>query len=204
MQVVVPPLSDADSLQVVCSSQSGEFRKRRRANLQHACRKGRLDEVVRHFENNVVTESNDPASNPDETALHYACMYGRLDIVKYLVENVRANVELTVHKKGTPLHEACRYGKLEVVKYLIERASANVDAVIDDCGDGILHTACGTSTSNVSLEVVQYLLNKVSNVNARSSHGWTALHCASSRGRWEVVHCLVEGQVRAKRRNGFR
>ncbi len=56
-------------------------------------------------------------------------------MVKYLVETVQMDVDITADRRVTPLHLACHYGHSEVVKYLFEhKASPTLrDARLYNC-----------------------------------------------------------------------
>jgi ankyrin repeat protein len=60
------------------------------------------------------------------TPLHFAANKGRIDVIKWLIEN-GANVNALNNDKSTPLHEAASYGQFEAVKLLVEnKAKVNV------------------------------------------------------------------------------
>ena len=63
-----------------------------------------------------------------DTCLLTAARYGRHDVVKYLVEEVGANIEQVNLDGKTALHEAAQHGQLEVVKYLLAYG-AKVDSL---------------------------------------------------------------------------
>ena len=59
----------------------------------------------------------------DRTPLHYACIYGHIDIVKYIVLHVSGNctsmIEATDMYQVTPLNYACLYGHRDIIEYLV-------------------------------------------------------------------------------------
>jgi ankyrin repeat protein len=108
------------------------------------------------------------------TALHMASFYGKLDVVKYLVEVAEASIRARTDGGKTPLLFA-PFGSLELVKYLVEKA--------DKSGETILHYA----SWNGGLDIVKYLVEQCrANVHAVSKDGETLLHSATSRA------CMLE------------
>jgi ankyrin repeat protein len=53
-----------------------------------------------------------------KTALIYASFYGRLEVVKYLVEDGKADVNIKTNTGWTALMLASKFGRLDIVKYL--------------------------------------------------------------------------------------
>ncbi|CAF3799594.1 unnamed protein product [Adineta steineri] len=61
------------------------------------------------------------------TCLHIAAKNGggkELELLKYLIEEVRIEVDVIGDRRRTPLHLACEFGHLDVVKYLIEKGAS--------------------------------------------------------------------------------
>ena len=65
----------------------------------------------------------DQADYDGRCALHLASCSGRLDVVKLLVEELNAALEVTDRWGGTPLDDAEREGHTPVVEYLIARGA---------------------------------------------------------------------------------
>ena len=53
--------------------------------------------------------------------IHIAVLSGTLDIIKYLVETGKAEIEAVDWFGRTPLHFACSYGKADILKYLVDK-----------------------------------------------------------------------------------
>jgi len=92
--------------------------------LHHCARKGFLKGVLL-----LLSKAGDKLNDlfvvrslHDDAAIHHACKYGYLEIVKALV-NAGCPLELKNQLGDTPLHVACRYGYGEIVQYLIDSGS---------------------------------------------------------------------------------
>ncbi|GMF80116.1 unnamed protein product [Aspergillus oryzae] len=132
------------------------------------------------------------------TALCEACVIGALNIVKYLVEEAQANVDVRTECDNyiSALAAACHSdsaSRLELVKYLLEEAGAVVDPPLVS---GLANSTLGIASSIGPLDLVKYLVEKGNaDVNLqlegwRCSHG-TALADAVIRRRLEIIKYLV-------------
>ena len=74
------------------------------------------------------------------TALHLAASHNRLELVKYLVEDHGADVNVKTKSLATPLHFAAASNCNPVVEYLILKG-AKIDGK-DEKGDTPLQIAC--------------------------------------------------------------
>ena len=86
--------------------------------------------------------------------LHFACGYGHKNIVEYLVEEAKCDLEAKNSDDITPLHIACEEGYLEIVEYLISKGSSIVAR--DRFGFTVLHLACKSG----NLDLVKYLIEE--------------------------------------------
>ena len=145
--------------------------------------------VAKYFVDKALSEYD---KNPfyDEfksTPLHIASIHGRIDIVKYIMSNVKdVNPK---HRNGdTPLHYAARGNKqnmngnkLEVVKYIMEKLEDNCPK--NHTGKTPLHVAA----ANGQLGIFKYIIENVSEKNPEDLDGNTPINIASEGKYWEIV-----------------
>jgi ankyrin repeat protein len=101
---------------------------------------------------------------------------------------------------STALHGACYWGSVEAARMLLEHG-ADANAVTADSFLQIQPLGCAVATPDVPnpsqdesvvLSLVDLLLDKGANVNARRRDGMTALHSAAYRGHLRVIRRLLE------------
>jgi len=108
-----------------------------------------------------------------------------INVVKYLVEKGRANVNPLSDLAVTPLSTSSGNGNLALVKYLIKQgADVNPD---DKKGTPLIF-----GSQNGHLPVVKYLVQNGAKVNQRIALGTTALFMSSQFGHLEIVQYLIK------------
>ena len=119
--------------------------------------------------------------------IHIACLGGQLNVVKYLITEMKCNPESSVKKGRTPLFHACDKGHMDIIKYLIKEKDCN-PAVTEDNGDMAIHIACLCG----HLNVVKYLITEMK-CNPKSSgfKGRTPLHHACDKGHINIIKYLI-------------
>uniref|UniRef100_A0A914DTG8 Uncharacterized protein n=1 Tax=Acrobeloides nanus TaxID=290746 RepID=A0A914DTG8_9BILA len=111
--------------------------------------------------------------NDSQTVLHWAA-HGNLDVVQWLVEHGKANVDATDNYGRTVLNWAAR-DNLNAVQWLVEHGKANVDAT-DNKGQTVLLWAAQEN----EWDVVKWLVEHgKANVEATDNYGQTVLHWAA-------------------------
>lgn len=81
------------------------------------------------------------ADSSGRTALHFACGYGEVAVVKELLA-AKASVTAVDSDKNTPLHYAAGYGETDCVKMLLEKCASSLFCVLrcwaGGCGGAVL------------------------------------------------------------------
>ncbi|KAF7990242.1 hypothetical protein HCN44_000047 [Aphidius gifuensis] len=126
-------------------------------------------------------------SRVGRTALHLAAMNGYTHLVRFLVQDYSAAIDVLTLRKQTPLHLAASSGQLEVCKLLLE-LGASIDAT-DDLGQKPIHAAAMNNYS----EVAQLFLQRhPSLVMACTKDGNTCAHIAAMQGSVRVIEELMK------------
>ncbi|KAK2586051.1 hypothetical protein KPH14_012048 [Odynerus spinipes] len=126
-------------------------------------------------------------SRVGRTALHLAAMNGYTHLVRFLVQDHGAAIDVLTLRKQTPLHLAAGAGQLEVCKLLLE-LGASIDAT-DDQGQKPIHAAA----MNNYAEVAQLFLQRhPSLVMACTKDGNTCAHIAAMQGSVRVIEELMK------------
>jgi len=124
-----------------------------------------------------------------KTALMYAAGRGHPDIVRYLVDEKKVNVNQPDDDGKTPLMYAAESGNPEVFHYLIEKG-VDISAASKKVGSVLPHAAAGDNPS-----ILQYCLEKNPQADIDEAreyyNGRTALMLAAQSGNLEGVKLLV-------------
>ena len=79
------------------------------------------------------------------------------------------------------------FGHLPIVKFLLS-VSNDINAITDDLWD--YSTPLHFAAENGKLDVVEYLVQKGANINAKTGNGKTAYDLAVENGHWNVADYL--------------
>ncbi|XP_066253303.1 serine/threonine-protein phosphatase 6 regulatory ankyrin repeat subunit B isoform X4 [Euwallacea similis] len=126
-------------------------------------------------------------SRNGRTALHLAALNGYVHLVKFLIKDHNAVIDILTLKKQTPLHLAAGAGQIEVCKLLLE-LGADIDATDED-GQKPIHAACQNNFSEVAK---LFLQQHPSLVMATTKHGNTCAHIAAAQGSVTVIEELMK------------
>ncbi|XP_020540414.1 ankyrin-1 isoform X1 [Jatropha curcas] len=118
-------------------------------------------------------------------ALHFAAREGKTEICKYLLEDLKLDVDTKDDDGETPLLHAARQGHTATAKYLIEHG-AN-PATPSDLGATVLHHSAGIG----NIELLKYLLSKDVEVDSQSDAG-TPLIWAAGHAQHDALKVLLE------------
>ena len=125
-------------------------------------------------------------------ALHFACEFGALEIVKYLVEEMRYNI-LYQHAGYYPIHDAVKNlssNCIDILNYLnsIDKSVIDFRGIF---GRSPLHTA----TVFDNWKAAEWLVNKGADINLHESGKFqteTPLHNAAFNGNTLMVEFLLD------------
>ncbi|KAF5188981.1 Ankyrin repeat domain-containing protein [Thalictrum thalictroides] len=131
----------------------------------------------------VIVDIKDPKSGL--TALHIAVRNRKLELFKYLVEDLKLDFELKDEKGDTPLHHAALDGYLLGAVYLLDKCGANPNSRNNTDFTPLHHAA-----AEGHKPILEALLSRGANVNVESDRG-TPLSMATGNGHHEVAAMLL-------------
>jgi len=147
--------------------------------------KGDLNKVKAEIDSGKDVNSKDIAG---QTALIYASENGRLEVVKYLVENgADVNAKSGRHGRGTALIYASAANRIIVMEYLLEHG-----ADINATSPGFNETALIWAAAQGHVKAVNLLLNKKADTKIKNKKGKTALDFAKELNRKDIERILSE------------
>ena len=155
-----------------------------------------LDDVCEIYRTHNL-EYTDVGVLNNKNLLHLSSMYGKLDIVRFCVEEKGLNVDIRDRHGDTALYWAAREGQLQVLQHLLS-SGADVN-MKNKFGKTALHEAARKGY----LQVLQHLLSSGADVNEKDIGGNTALHDAADRGHLQVLQYLLSSGADVNMKNTY-
>ncbi|KAK3591751.1 hypothetical protein CHS0354_019522 [Potamilus streckersoni] len=137
----------------------------------------------------IIDRGTDPwcRTSDEETLLHIACIHGKLEMTKYLVETYPKMMHEVDNGKRTPAHHAASGGYVAVLSYLIDRGTDPWCRT--SVGETLLHRACLQS----KIEMTKYLLKSYPNMqHVVDNVKKTPAYYAAASGNVAVLAYLID------------
>lgn len=155
-----------------------------------------IEDII-ESDNSEVLDQLSKSTNFDssllKTILYEACLRGKFNIVKYLIEVRKLSPKLKVKDglsfDGPIFKAAAKSGNLNLVKYLLE--NHHVDIESQSFYLGLRNTALSRAAEEGHEDVVKYLISKGANLNPQVANS-NILNCAIDSMKLSVVMLLVE------------
>jgi ankyrin repeat protein len=163
--------------------------------------------------------------------LHFSVSHGELEMVKYLIDNRKVNVNARNTFGGTPLMLAALFGRFDIFDFLIEHGATfdlqdykeGKTALMFSVEKGLPHfchlliacradlnlkdkrgmTAFHYALVHGHLNICKLLEANGAELDARDRDGNTALHIAAAHDRSDICEYLLRRGVRSTIRNQF-
>ena len=158
-----------------------------KTQLHYFCEKGMKASVVRMLEmRSINVEGRQYGRENKDTCLVAAACNGHLSICRLLIDK-GAQVAVKDSAGWTPLHYAADQGRVDIVRLLCDRGA---DTKVRDCyGYAPLHRAVIHGRISVVKELIE---ERNAEINARDDDGRTALMCARTCHKYNIVSYLLD------------
>jgi len=171
----------------------------------HAARDGKLRRLkvfLDHRPRDEVVQLVSATTN-GATPLVLSCRNGHKEVVEYLVERCRADVEQAgsvtfdgeTIEGAPPLWCAAAAGHTDIVKLLVERG-ANVNSTTKT-NSTPLRAACFDG----HYEIVQFLVERGADIEVANRHGHTCLMIACYKGHYKIAKFLISIEADVNRKS---
>lgn len=152
-------------------------------NIQEAAAVGNLNLLQQRLAENPAQINE--FSNDGYFPLGYACFFGRLECVRYLLDTgANVNQHANNPQRVAPIHAACANGNLEIVKMIID-AGADVNSQQAN-GFRPLHTAASENRT----EIARMLLNAGADPTLEDDFGTAPAQMAEQKGHADMAKLL--------------
>ncbi|WP_127717486.1 ankyrin repeat domain-containing protein [Halobacteriovorax sp. HLS] len=194
-------------------------------------RSGSLSDFKELIQENGIdsTNVNTPSDEDGRTLLTRAAFEGKIEMIKYIIEELKAGVNIADKDQITPIMEAVSTENEDIVNYLIDQG-ADIHATNKLGADALTMALSGSSEHIVSRLLskganpnhkwnkksfshlmlasrnghqmsVKLLLKAGAAVNDKDVDGNTALHYASAEGFDQIVKILLSAQASPNAKN---
>lgn len=146
---------------------------------------------------NLLVKMNEAFESSNFTLFLYSVEIGKLDVVKFFVEEKKMSLEEQSVTGECALLIACNQKKFDVVKYLVSKGSSLHSF------DRFLQTPLFCATTGGSLEIVKYIASLSVSLDVVNASGENLVYAASCRGFLDIVNFFVEKKVDLNLQNDF-
>ena len=124
---------------------------------------------------------------PKCTALHMACYYENLEILKLLINDKRININKETGDNYTILHIACLKGNVEIIKFLLKNNKLDLNKK-NYYGFTSLHYAC--MYNRINIIKIFFASGRYIDLNIKDAFQRTILNIAELNNFNDIIQCI--------------
>ena len=125
----------------------------------------------------------------DDTPLAFACKYGHIEIVKYIIQSIDMN---GFEDSVWPFFSAAKGGHLKIYRYLEDHCQEQ------KFNEHMKRKALGAAALNGHLDVFKHIIDSFGNINLAQTNVLTPLHLAASQGHLNICKFILSSQLSIK------
>jgi len=152
--------------------------------------------ICKYDDENILSQRNIKSlikrkDNHENTILHFASIYNRINLVKQLIEQHNMKAKDKNIDGMSAYIIAAKNGNYEIVKYFIENQMVDINEMDDENNNALIYA----SYFDDNATVVEYLISKNININQKNKLGKTALDIATSNKSHSIINIIKSSAI---------
>lgn len=172
-----------------------DFPERVKKSLRNACKNGDVEKVKELIELGVDVKQ--PVDKKENSALHFACLHGRSEVVKLLLEKGDAQANQSNRDGVTPFMLACQQAdKIDLEDFFKLGEGEDVEVIIDTSlvdkkGNNALHYYAKSLPVLADRDFTEHLIQMGADPKVANQRDRTPLYYACRNNRFESVNAMI-------------
>lgn len=153
-----------------------------------------LREIISKYDDESILNKKSLTTRKDEynnTILHYAAIYNRVNLVIKLIEQYKMNPKEQNYDGLSPYLAASKNGNHQIIKYLIDNKLVDINETDFDGNNALIYAAYFDD----NLNTIEYLISKNININHKNKLDKKAIDIAISNNSVLIIDILKSSAV---------
>ena len=136
----------------------------------------------------------DKRNKAGKSALHYAAAFNNTELALTLLD-CNASITIKDNDGFTPVHTACKYAREEVLYLMLDKQHKSVtDILCMTTNDGKTPLLVAKSATNVSSNIINFLISQGSRLSAVDKHKNSLLHIYTTHDDVDLHEHILEAE----------
>ncbi len=196
MQIVMDTMDTTYSLMVDQDNSSlslNHSESRSSSSPVHFIKLGKLKELQNLIKFPVIDQKSWREAVTNRTLIHHAAMSNQIEVLKYLVSDMKIDINAVDSEGNTALHLAVVHGHVEALSILLGQGTC-IDAILNANKDPALHLAIRQCPEGIGL-VSEFVKHQNSALLLKGRHNRTTFHVTAESDEYFNALELIYGEL---------
>lgn len=136
----------------------------------------------------LINKGLDPKAKDTDgkTVLHYAAQKGSIELLEFLVDDLKFDIKVQDTEGNHPIYKALQYSNVEAINFFVERGF-DINTKLQK-GQTVLQLACRSG----DIELAEKLIKMGADINAVDDNGSVPINWAAMSNNTELIDLLLE------------